>query len=88
MSLYDYIKQILPEISDSEFGPGGSIILQNDSDGIGDYIVKWEYSELIPEGFIVGKPEIAYVIEPTPVEPVVEPVIEPTPVEPVVEPEE
>ena len=37
-----------PELADSKEIGTGSIILQNDSDGTGDYIAKWDYSEPIP----------------------------------------
>lgn len=42
--LYDKIKQIYPEITDSDFN--NVIFLQNDSDGKGDYIAKWEHPTL------------------------------------------
>lgn len=46
MSLYDQIIAAFPELADNtdEFAKG-SILLQNDSDGSGDYIAKWEYSK-------------------------------------------
>ena len=44
MNLYDKIKSIYPELDDQEFLPQGSIVLQNDSDGKGPYIKKWEHS--------------------------------------------
>jgi hypothetical protein len=34
----------------------GSILLKDDSDGLGAYISKWEYSQPIPEGLALGKP--------------------------------
>ena len=34
---------IYPELTDKEFSPLGTILLQNDSDGRGDYIAKWEH---------------------------------------------
>ena len=50
MSLYDELIKALPELSDEDFnGPNASIFLRNDSDGLGDYIAKWEYSQLLPE---------------------------------------
>jgi hypothetical protein len=43
--LYEKIKQIYPELTDTDFNPlTGTIILQNDSDGKGDYIAKWEHT--------------------------------------------
>jgi len=44
MTLYDKIKTIYPQLTDEDFGPRGTIILQNDSDGRGDYIAKWEHT--------------------------------------------
>ena len=45
--LYDKIKSIYPELIDADFSPIiGTIILQNDSDGKGDYIAKWEHPTL------------------------------------------
>ena len=45
MSLYDKIISIYPELSTHDFSKG-TIILQNDSDGRGDYIAKWEHPTL------------------------------------------
>lgn len=57
MSLYDQIIEAYPELTSKDFLPtDGVISLQNDSDGIGDYIAKWEYSEPIPDGLTLGKP--------------------------------
>ena len=44
MILYDKIKQIYPELNDRDFS--SVIQLQNDSDGRGDYIAKWEHPTL------------------------------------------
>jgi len=44
MTLHDKIKAIYPELIDSEFVT--TIHLQNDSDGKGDYIAKWEHPTL------------------------------------------
>jgi hypothetical protein len=46
MTLYDKIKAIYPSLSDSDFDFKGTILLQNDSDGKGDYIAKWEHPTL------------------------------------------
>jgi hypothetical protein len=40
--LYEKIKTIYPELTDAEFLT--TIRLQNDSDGKGDYIAKWEHT--------------------------------------------
>lgn len=44
MTLHEKIKQLYPELEDRDFTR--SIILQNDSDGRGDYIAKWEHPTL------------------------------------------
>jgi hypothetical protein len=47
MILIEKIKQIYPTLSDIDFVPPiGKILLQNDSDGKGDYIAKWEHPTL------------------------------------------
>ena len=47
MTLYDKIISIYPELTYHVFDPMyGSIQLQNDSDGQGDYIAKWEHPTL------------------------------------------
>jgi hypothetical protein len=47
MTLFEKIKSIYPELTDSDFfEPKGTITLQNDSDGKGDYIAKWEHPTL------------------------------------------
>ena len=55
MNLYETIIAEYPELSDVKL-LDKYIILQNDSDGAGDYIKKWEYSKPIPEGLTLGKP--------------------------------
>ena len=42
--LYDKIKQLYPSLTDQDFMT--IIKLQNDSDGKGDYIAKWEHPTL------------------------------------------
>ena len=43
--MYEKIKTIYPELTNADFAPfTGTIVLQNDSDGKGDYIAKWEHS--------------------------------------------
>jgi len=47
MTLYDKIIAIYPELQVSDFNPAtGTICLQNDSDGKGDYISKWNHPSL------------------------------------------
>jgi hypothetical protein len=45
MTLYNKIKEIYPSLTNEDFDKG-LIILQNDSDGKGDYIAKWEHPTL------------------------------------------
>jgi hypothetical protein len=44
MNLYDKIKTIYPQLVDADFMT--VITLQNDSDGRGDYIAKWDHPTL------------------------------------------
>ena len=48
MVLYEKIKSIYPQLTQDDFYEvaGGTIKLQNDSDGRGDYIAKWEHPTL------------------------------------------
>jgi hypothetical protein len=47
MNLYEKIKTIYPSLTDDDFmGRNATITLQNDSDGKGDYIAKWEHPTL------------------------------------------
>lgn len=55
MNIYEIIIDTYPELTDWKLFDK-HIIVQNDSDGIGDYIRKWEYSKPLPEGLILGKP--------------------------------
>ena len=45
MTLYEKIISLYPELATFNFINGG-ILLQNDSDGKGDYIAKWEHPTL------------------------------------------
>ena len=44
--LYDKIIKLYPTLKPEDFGSFGTIILQNDSDGRGDYIAKWDHPTL------------------------------------------
>lgn len=46
MELYEKIIAIYSELTSDDFGPRGTIILQDDSDGKGPYIAKWEHPTL------------------------------------------
>jgi len=43
MTLFEKIKTIYPEFSENDLVPMGGVILQNDSDGKGDYIAVWNH---------------------------------------------
>lgn len=47
-SLYEAIIRNFPEL-EGKMLQTPEIILQNDSDGTGDYIAKWDYSKALPE---------------------------------------
>jgi hypothetical protein len=57
MELWEKIVETYPEIKPTDNFKSSGIYLQDDSDGIGAYIAKWEYSKPIPEGLSVGKPK-------------------------------
>ena len=45
--LQDKIKTVYPQLTEEDFMPNrGTIQVQNDSDGKGDYIAKWEHPTL------------------------------------------
>ena len=47
MTLYEKIIALYPELKEQDFVPSiGSITLQNDSDGRGDYIAAWNHPTL------------------------------------------
>ena len=47
MTLYDKIITLYPDLTDADFYPDtGTIMLQNDSDGKGDYIKEWNHPTL------------------------------------------
>ena len=53
MELYENIIAEYPELKEVTFEK--VIVLQDDSDGLGGYIAKWEYSKPIPAGLKLGK---------------------------------
>ena len=55
MDLYTQITNVYPELTIEDFRPDGVIELQDDSDGQGSYISKWEYTKPIPDGLKLGK---------------------------------
>jgi len=47
MTLYEKIITLYPQLTDEDFAPDtGTIMLQNDSDGRGDYIKEWNHPSL------------------------------------------
>jgi hypothetical protein len=57
MELWEQITEVYPELAENNFVEfTKEIILRDDSDGVGAYIEKWEYSKPIPEGLTLGKP--------------------------------
>ncbi len=55
MNLYEKIILEYSELENSNILID-KIVLRNDSDGVGDYIEKWEYKKPIPDGLTLGKP--------------------------------
>jgi hypothetical protein len=58
MELWEKIVAEYPELADHDYAAftiGGTVRLQDDSDGQGAYISKWEYSKPIPKGLKLGK---------------------------------
>ena len=56
MELWEKIMTAYPELTAEDFDfSRGSIALRDDSDGLGAYIYKWEYSKPIPDGLKLGK---------------------------------
>ena len=48
MSLYDKLIKLYPALTQDDFNPfTGTIMLQNDSDGRGDYIREWNHPTLL-----------------------------------------
>ena len=43
MTLFEKIKQLRNTLTDEDFSPEGTIVLQNDSVGRGDYIREWNH---------------------------------------------
>jgi hypothetical protein len=46
MNLFEKLIALYPELTNQDFDLRGHIVLQNDSDGKGDYIAKWEHPTL------------------------------------------
>lgn len=46
VSLHEKIQAIYPQLTDADFCPPRLIVLQDDNDGRGAYIAKWEHPTL------------------------------------------
>jgi hypothetical protein len=55
MTLWEQIIAAYPEITATDNFHQLGIYLVDDSDGLGAYIAKWEYSQPIPAGLKLGK---------------------------------
>ncbi len=55
MELWEKIIEAFPEINPTDDFRKLGIFLQDDSDGQGAYIAKWDYSKPIPDGLKLGK---------------------------------
>ena len=55
MTLYETITTTYSELIGTPSFMNGTITLQNDSDGLGDYIAEWNYTKPIPDGLKLGK---------------------------------
>jgi hypothetical protein len=57
MDLSTQITEAYPELADNNYAAfsDGRIRLQDDADGLGAYIAKWEYAKPIPDGLKLGK---------------------------------
>jgi hypothetical protein len=56
MELWEKIIEAYPVLNATDNFQDLGIYLRDDSDGVGAYIAKWEYSQPIPEGLTLGKP--------------------------------
>jgi hypothetical protein len=56
MELWQKIIEAYPEINPTDDFQRLGIYLQDDSDGVGAYIAKWDYDQPIPDGLTLGKP--------------------------------
>ena len=58
MELWKEIVEVYSELGEDDYAAFRKHInLQDDSDGVGAYIAKWEYSKPIPTGLKLGKPK-------------------------------
>lgn len=55
MTIHETILAAYPELERSDDFINGVITLQDDSDGQGAYLAKWEYSKPLPSELKLGK---------------------------------
>ena len=55
MTIYETIVATYPELENASAFVDGVITLQDDTDGQGVFIAKWEYTKPIPDGLKLGK---------------------------------
>jgi len=55
MALYEEIIAEFPELVDNINLDRVGIVIQDDTDGQGDYIAKWDYLKPLPSRFKLGK---------------------------------
>ena len=55
MTIYEQIIAAYPELVELNNFPNELFLVQDDSDGQGAFIAKWEYSKPIPKGLKLGK---------------------------------
>ena len=55
MTVYEQIIAAYPELIELNKFPNELFIVQDDTDGQGAYIAKWDYSKPIPDGLKLGK---------------------------------
>jgi hypothetical protein len=53
MTIIETIQAAYPELEGKDFET--KLLVQDDSDGQGAYIAKWDYSKPIPDGLKLGK---------------------------------
>jgi hypothetical protein len=58
INLSEIVLETYPELASTKDLYDGTIILQDDSDGVGAYIAKWDYNKPIPNGLTLGKPAV------------------------------
>ena len=56
MELWEQIISAYPEIKATDDFEKLGIVLQDDKDGQGAFIARWEYHKPIPAGLTLGKP--------------------------------